>query len=195
MRRPPPTEGAEKQAGNTLTGWALMPANTFTDGPSSGQFAGSGGFEGMAINSSKDKLYTLLEKTVTGDPAKSLRINEFSIDTESYTANSFRYALEAQGTAIGDMTAINDHEFLAIEPNGGTATSAIAPFKKIFRIDLNRVDGLGNVAKSEVVDLMNIADPHDLNGDGSTTFTFPVVTIEDVLILDDRKLLVINDNH
>ena len=80
MRRPPPTEGAEKQANNTLTGWALMPANTFADGPSSGQFAGSGGFEGMAINSSKDKLYTLLEKTVTGDPAKSLRINEFSID-------------------------------------------------------------------------------------------------------------------
>ena len=55
----------------------------------------SGGFEGMAINSTKDKLYTLLEKTVTGDPAKSLRINEFSIDTEPYTANSFRYALDA----------------------------------------------------------------------------------------------------
>ena len=156
----------------------------------------SGDFEGMVINSTKDKLYTLLEKTVTGDPAKSLRINEFSIDTESYTANSFRYALEAQGTAIGDMTAINDHEFLVIERNGGTATSALAPFKKIFRIDLNQVDGLGNVAKSEVVDLMNIADPHDLNGDGRSTFTFtfPFVTIEDVLILDERTLLVINDN-
>ena len=42
MRRPPPTEGAEKQGSNTLTGWALMPANTFSDGPSSGQFAGAG---------------------------------------------------------------------------------------------------------------------------------------------------------
>jgi hypothetical protein len=156
---------------------------------------GSGGFEGMAINAAGDKLYTLLEKTVTGDPAKSLRINEFNIDTESYTANSFRYALDAQGTAIGDMTAINDHEFLVIERNGGTATSSLAPFKKIFRIDLNRVDGLGYVAKSEVVDLMNIADPHDLNGDGSTTFTFPFVTIENLLILDSHTLLVINDNN
>ncbi len=42
---------------------------------------------------------------------------------------------------------------------------------------------------------MNIADPHDLNGDGSTTFTFPYVTIEDVLVLDAQNLLVINDNN
>jgi hypothetical protein len=173
---------------------AKSPQNPYLGGGVA-NLGGSGGFEGMAINSTKDKLYTLLEKTVTGDPAKSLRINEFSIDTESYTANSFRYALEAQGTAIGDMTAINDHEFLVIERNGGTATSALAPFKKIFRIDLNQVDGLGNVAKSEVVDLMNIADPHDLNGDGRTTFTFPFATIENVLILDGRTLLVINDNN
>ena len=42
MRRPPPPEGAEKQGSNTLTGWALMPANTFSDGPTSGQFASAG---------------------------------------------------------------------------------------------------------------------------------------------------------
>ena len=42
---------------------------------------------------------------------------------------------------------------------------------------------------------MNLADPHDLNGDGSTTFTFPYVTIEDVLVLDKNTLLVVNDNN
>jgi hypothetical protein len=42
---------------------------------------------------------------------------------------------------------------------------------------------------------MNISDPHDLNGDGSATFTFPFVTIESVLILDPSTLLVINDNN
>jgi hypothetical protein len=155
----------------------------------------SGGFEGMAINSAGDRLYTLLEGVVVGDPAKTLRINEFSVDTEAYTTNSWRYKLETAGTAIGDMTAINDHEFLVIERNGGTATNGTTPFKKIFRIDLNRLDADGNVLKSEVVDLMNIADPNDLNGDGSTVFTFPYVTIEDVLILDANTLLVINDNN
>ncbi len=29
-------------AAATLSGWALMPANTFADGPTSGQFAGAG---------------------------------------------------------------------------------------------------------------------------------------------------------
>lgn len=171
----------------------MAPQNPYLNGGVA-NLGGSGGFEGMAINSSGDKLYTLLEKTVTGDPAKSLRINEFNIDTESYSAGSFLYALEAQGTAIGDMTAINDHEFLVIERNGGTATSG-TPFKKIFRIDLNQVNAQGFVAKTEVVDLMNIADPDDLNGDGSTHFTFPYVTIEDVLVLDAHTLLVINDNN
>ena len=42
---------------------------------------------------------------------------------------------------------------------------------------------------------MNVADPNDLNGDGSNSFTFPYVTIESVLILDANTLLVINDNN
>jgi len=155
----------------------------------------SRGFEGMAINRAGDTLYTLLEGTVAGDPAKSLRINAFSVDTESYTGQQWRYKLDADGTNIGDMTAISDHEFLVIERNGATATGGGTPFKKIFRIDLNQVDSFGYVAKREVVDLMNIADPHDLNGDGSATFTFPYVTIEDVLVLDKNTLLVVNDNN
>ena len=156
---------------------------------------GSRGFEGMAINPAGDKLFTLLEGTVTGDPAKSLRINEFSIDSETYTGQQWRYQLDAAGTNIGDMTAINSHEFLVIERNGATATSGGTPFKKVFRIDLNQLDAAGNVRKTELVDLMNIADPHDLNGDGSTTFTFPYVTIESLLILDANTLLIANDNN
>ncbi|MDP3871753.1 MAG: esterase-like activity of phytase family protein [Methyloversatilis sp.] len=164
------------------------------NGSVSSNLGGSGGFEGMAINASGDRLYTLLEKTVAGDPARSLRINEFNIDTERYTGLDYLYQLEAQGTAIGDMTAIDDHRFLVIERNGGTATSG-TPFKKIFIADTTGVADGGFVTKTELVDLMNIADPYDLNGDGLTTFTFPYVTIEDVLILDANTLLVINDNN
>lgn len=156
---------------------------------------GSGGFEGMAINAAGDKLYTLLERSVSGDRAKTLRINEFDIDSESYTGQGFLYQLEAEGTAIGDMTAIDEHRFLVIERNGATATGGGSPFKKIFVADLNGVADGGLVKKTELVDLMNIADPNDLNGDGSTTFTFPFVTIENVLLLDSRTLLVVNDNN
>ncbi len=153
----------------------------------------SGGFEGMALNKSGDKLYTLLEGTVTGDAAKSLRINEFDIATEQYTGTSFMYQLDPSGVAIGDMTAVSDHTFLVIERNNGTGTSG-TPYKKIYLADTSELVG-GYVKKTELVDLMNIADPDDLNGDGSTTFTFPFVTIEDVLVVDANTLLVLNDNN
>ncbi|MGE3848785.1 MAG: esterase-like activity of phytase family protein, partial [Gammaproteobacteria bacterium] len=169
------------------------PQNPFLGGatPNLGR---SSGFEGMAINPAGDKLYTLLEGTVSGDPVKSLRINEFDVETEAYTAVNFLYQLETDGTNIGDMTAIDDHRFLVIERNGATATSGV-PFKKIYLADTTGVADGGFVKKTELVDLMNVADPHDLNGDGSTTFTFPFVTIEDVLLLDAQTLLVINDNN
>ncbi len=172
----------------------MSPQNPYLGGGTA-NLPQSGGFEGMAINPAGDRLFTLLEGTVTGDAAKTLRINEFSIDSEAYTGANWRYKLETAGTAIGDMTAISDHEFLVIERNGGTATNGTTPFKKIYKIDLNQTDAAGNVLKTEIVDLMNIADPNDLNGDGSTTFTFPYVTIEDVLVLDSNTLLVINDNN
>lgn len=158
---------------------------------------GSGGFEGMALNASGSMLYTLLERPLTTDTdQKRLLIQAFDLGTEAFTGGVFGYKLDAAGTNIGDITAIDDTRFLVIERNGITATSASGtPFKKIFMIDLAQVDANGYAQKTELVDLMNIADPDDLNGDGSTTFTFPYVTIEDVLVLDAKTLLVINDNN
>ena len=153
----------------------------------------SRGFEGMAINPQGTKLFTLLEGTVSGDPANSLRINTFDLASESFLSGVVRYRLDARGTNIGDMTAINDHEFLVIERDGTSGDPN--GFKKIFKVDTSQVDANGFAAKSEVVDLMHLADPNDLNGDGSTLFNFPFVTIEDVLILDANTLLVVNDNN
>jgi len=157
---------------------------------------GSGGFEGMAINKSGTKLYTLLERTVTGDATGTLRIDEFDIQSERYTGRRFVYPLDAQGTNIGDMVAVDEHRFIVLERNSATATTTgAAPFKKVYLIDLENVAENGVARKTELVDLMKIADPHDLNGDGEAVFTFPYTTIEDVLILDSRTLLVVNDNN
>ncbi len=157
---------------------------------------GSGGFEGMAISPDKARLYTLLERAVTGDPSTLRRINEFDLSSEAYTGVVYYYPMDPAGTNIGDMTAVDDHRFIVIERNGSTATtSGAAPFKKLFLIDIANVASGGTVAKTELVDLMNIADPDDLNGDGSTVFTFPYVTIENVLVLNARTLLVVNDNN
>jgi hypothetical protein len=156
----------------------------------------SGGFEGMAINHSRTKLYTLLERTVGADPDKTLRIDEFDIASERYTGRRFIYPLDANGTNIGDMVAVDDRRFVVLERNGGTATTPnTAPFKKVYLIDVEDVDSGGVARKMELVDLMKLADPHDLNGDNSQVFTFPYVTIENVLLIDSRTLLVVNDNN
>lgn len=44
----------------------------------------------MAINPRGDRLYGLLKKTVNGDPAGTLRINEFDIDQERYASKAGR---------------------------------------------------------------------------------------------------------
>ncbi|MFB2937339.1 esterase-like activity of phytase family protein [Aerosakkonemataceae cyanobacterium BLCC-F154] len=153
----------------------------------------SRGYEGLAINPSKTKLYGLLEGPVTGDPDDTLRINEFDPTSKEFTGIAGRYRLEAEGNAIGDLAVINDNEYLVIERDGRQGNEA--QLKKIFKINLAEKDADGYVAKTEVADLLNIQDPQDLNQDGSTTFRFPFVTIENVLAIDQNTILVANDNN
>jgi glycerophosphoryl diester phosphodiesterase len=154
---------------------------------------GSKGFEGGAINASKTKLYMLLEGTVQGDAAGALRINEFDIATRKYTDKKLYYKLESTANSIGDITVINDNEYLVIERDNNQGSAAL--FKRIYKVDLSKADTNGYVTKEEVVDLLNIKDPNDLNGDGKTTFVFPFQTIESVLVLDKNTILVANDNN
>ncbi|MEA5519782.1 glycerophosphodiester phosphodiesterase family protein [Limnoraphis robusta Tam1] len=153
----------------------------------------SRGFEGMAYSPDLTTLYPLLEGSVTGDPENALRIYEFDVESSSYTGLVGFYPTDVPGHAIGDFTPINETEFLVIERDNNQGEAAA--FKKIFKIDISQVDDNGFVEKEELVDLLNIADPDDLNGDGETTFSFPFVTIEDVLVLDEKTILVANDNN
>ena len=163
------------------------------DGDAVANLPGSGGFEGMAFSPDRATLYPLLEKAVTGDPETARRIYAFNVDSSEYTDLVGFYGTEDPGNAIGDFTPINDDEYLVIERDGGEAESA--EFKQVFKIDISEIDDDGFVAKEAVVDLLDIADPDDLNDDGSESFDFPFVTIEDVLVIDENTILVANDNN
>lgn len=151
----------------------------------------SRGYEGMAISPDKQTAYPLLEGTVISDTAGLLRIHEFDLVNKEFVGIAGYYAMEDPANAIGDFTVINEAEFLVIERDG--ASGADAKLKKIFKINLNEQDENGVVAKEEVADLLNIADPNKLASDG--VFTFPFVTIEDVIVLDETTILVANDNN
>jgi glycerophosphoryl diester phosphodiesterase len=153
----------------------------------------SKGFEGGAMNPDKTKLYQLLEGAVVGDSTNALRINKFDIATKQFEGLAGYYKLENSANAIGDMTVVNDNEYLVIERDANQGD--LAKFKKVYKIDLSKKDASGFVAKEEVADLLNIPDPQDLNKDGSTTYKMPFVTIENILVIDANTILVGNDNN
>lgn len=169
------------------------PQNPDLIDPAEANLPSSRGYEGMAFRPNKRTLYPLLEGTVEGDPAGALRIYDFGVSRGAFKRFVGFYQTEVPGHAIGDFTPINNQEFLVIERDGGQGASA--QFKKIFKINIKQTDENGFVAKEEIVDLLNIADPNDLNMDTDTSFDFPFVTIENVLVLSEDTILVANDNN
>jgi glycerophosphoryl diester phosphodiesterase len=166
----------------------------FVGQPAVPNLGGSRGFEGLAISLDRQTLYPLLEGTVAGDPIGSLRIYKFDVASKQYADELVGYyRLDNPSNAIGDFTVVNENEYLVIERDG--LQGSAAQFKKIFKVDFSKRDANGFVEKELVADLLNIQDPNDLNRDGSTTFTFPFTTIEDVLVLDANTILVANDNN
>lgn len=189
--------------GNSLV---QSPDNPFL-GSNTASLLRSRGFEGMALNASRTKLYPMLEGPITGDTNRSrLLIYEFDLRSKQFTNRTFSYFMEnttESGQAIGDLTAINDHEFLIIERDGlqgdpqNPAFTNPAKFKKLYKIDLRQKDPQGGVKKELLVDLLNIPDPKNIGGEGTRNgiFTFPFVTIESVLPLSESSILIVNDNN
>ncbi|AZI41983.1 hypothetical protein EHF33_03790 [Deinococcus psychrotolerans] len=193
---PTPDYGAGKDATKDQVKSPNNPA-LLASSPNPGQMSAatlgsSKGFEGMSSNVARTKLYPLLEGTVIGDAAGTLRLHEFDVPSGQFTRLIGRYKLEDPSNSIGDMTVINDNELLVIErdQNSGDA----AKLKKIYKIDLTQLGSDGNFIKVEVADLLNIKDPQNLAGFGEI-FRFPFVTIEDVLVIDKNTILVANDNN
>jgi hypothetical protein len=153
---------------------------------------GSKGFEGMASSPDGRYLFPLLEGTVSGDPAGSLRIYQYDRRADRYTDKRWTYQLEQPSNAIGDMIAVDNNRFLVIERDNAQGDAAL--FKKIYLIDLRDSDHNGSADKTLVADLLSIADPKHLGGPAGT-FRFPFQTIEDVIIDDNRTLSVLNDNN
>jgi hypothetical protein len=157
----------------------------------------SKGFEGMAISPSGHMLYPMLEAALLAQPGH-LNIYSFSLEREEFLNRSalkpsYRYALDPGATAIGAFQMYSDNAGLVLERDSGSGEKA--RHKKVYRIDFQRLDTGGLLLKEEVADLLNIDDPHDLDGDGSTRFSFPFHTPEGLVIIDSDTIGIINDNN
>jgi Uncharacterized protein conserved in bacteria len=167
------------------------PENPYLNGAKP-NLARSKGFEGMARSADGRRLYPLLEGTVAGDRPGTLRMYEFDVRKRKYTGKRWTYRLESADNAIGDAVTVDRHRFLIIERD--SAEGDAAKTKRVYLADIRDRDGDGAMDKTLVADLLNIANPKRLGGFG-TTFRFPFQTIEDVAILDNRTLILANDNN
>ncbi|MFI7128602.1 esterase-like activity of phytase family protein [Nonomuraea sp. NPDC050153] len=154
--------------------------------------AGSKGFEGMARSADGRRLYPLLEGTVNGDPAGTLRLNEFDVRRRAYTGKRWTYRLDSPANAIGDAISVDENRFLIIERDNNQGDAAA--LKRVYLADRRDRDHDGAMDKTLAADLLNLANPKGLGGFGET-FRFPFQTIEDVVILDDRTIGILNDNN
>ena len=163
----------------------------------------SRGFEGMALSKDGKTLYPWLEGALTTDPDPRRRVvNEFDLGSRSYTGRTWSYRVDAEfpGAVIGDVTALDQHRFVLIER--GDAQGADARQKKVYLVDLRRVDADGYLVKTLVLDLLAIADPAGISlparpgeyGVG-TAFSFPLQSVESLEVRDGERLLIANDNN
>jgi len=69
--------------------------------------------------------------------------------------------------------------------------------KRIYKVELNDANAGGFVRKIGHLDLLAIKDPDKKARQGTKegVFTFPFVTIEGLDVVDDRHIIVGNDNN
>jgi hypothetical protein len=75
--------------------------------------------------------------------------------------------------------------------------SEVAKFKRVYKIELSDQNVRASVRKISYIDLLQISDPNHkarrpLNG---TVLTFPFFTIENVDVVDERHIVIGNDNN
>ncbi len=179
------------------------PQNPFVPGPDAWTLRGSRGFEGIALSVDGTTLYPVLEGALRNDADRRRRVvNEFSLRTGAYTGRTWSYRVDEDfpDAVIGDVTALDTLRLVLIERDD--AQGAQSAQKKIYVVDLRRVDAEGYLEKRLVLDLLSIADPDGISlparpgelGVGDP-FAFPLQSVESLEVLGDDRLLITNDNN
>lgn len=156
----------------------------------------SGGIEGLALTPDEKFIYASVEKALTEDPDRTRRIIlQFDPQKGTFTGEHRMYHVDAPNVSIASLEAVSNTVLLVLERDTGEGAEAI--IKRIYKIDLE--DEVP--AKTLVCDLMNIHDEA-----GFTTiekgaiglgpnYSFPYVTPECMAVIDNRTLLIVNDNN
>lgn len=160
----------------------------------------SRGIEGMALSSDGRILYPSLEGALVADPNQNRRVlYAYDLAKRRFRNWTADYFTDAPANAIGDLTAASHAVLLLIERDNLQGDEAAT--KRIYELEIDRLRGRA-IPKTFLVDLLRIANPHLIGGPSQPgtiglgdPFAFPFQTIESVLVLNRRTLVVANDNN
>lgn len=157
----------------------------------------SAGIEGMALSADGKRLLPMLEKPLL-DGSGEQPILEFDLASNTFTTTRWSYKLDPRATSIGEFEMTDDRHGVVIERDDSQGT--LRGFKALFAVELEPTGGV--VKKELVADLLSIDDPNNVStakegiavGLGRR-FALPFQTIESVVVLDARHVLLACDNN
>jgi hypothetical protein len=161
--------------------------------------AASNGFEGMAISPDGRTLYPTLEGPLADDADKTIRRSyTFDIAKRRYEKGYRVYKVADPTYLVSDLTALDSKRFVSLERDNFQGSAAV--HKRAFVVEPRN----GGLAKREVLDQLDIADPRKISLEGpvrpgdfglGNPFEMPYQTIEAVLPVDNDELAIVNDTN
>jgi hypothetical protein len=177
-----------------------------TKDPATAKIGRSAGFEGIELAvdwTGEDPIMAFLEKRLPGE--EQIRLAILVTDPKPSGAASglsdVTYPLPAAAEAIGGTRtyAVETEDggfrggLLILERDGQQAAAASHKYLALASM-MGRPDR-PELYRWPLADLLDLADPDDLDGDGKDRFRFPYLTIESVAVVDERTVIVCNDNN
>ena len=178
-----------------------------TKDPATARVQRSGGFEGlMQVDPQEALLLPILEKPLVdgGDNVVFTFLGDAPADKRTAAKINPPLPMQPGAEAVGEATWLfreTGGGAIFIERDGGEGAKAalkLLVYGQMRPLSKEQIvtDRYGIRWQTQVIaDLLDLADPHDLDGDGKTRFRFPFQTIESVLPVDERTVLVVNDNN
>ncbi|MBA3424244.1 MAG: esterase-like activity of phytase family protein [Rubrobacter sp.] len=153
------------------------PQNSYSLSPRVANLPASQGFEGMAISEDGKFLYPALGGALTYDLDQRRRfIYEFDLQRKRYTGERWQYHADKPENTVSDLSSVTGdsrNRLLLVERT--TAETKGPQFVRVYLVDLHKVDDSGFLIKRRVLEL-------------------PEPQVESIILIDDRKILVITDN-
>ncbi len=159
------------------------------------RLAHSRGLEALDLAGDNQTLVTILEGTVGGDPAKTLRVLRYDTAAGKWLTPTLIYELDPDTSSVTDMSRIDGNRFVVIERDDQQGDLARA--KRVYSIDLDRAAPGKPLQKKLVIDLLSIGNSRGLvvTSPAGAPFRFPYLTTESIQVLDRKHVVIVNDNN